>query len=133
MAIDYGAKRTGIAVTDPMQIIASGLSTISTSELIPFLVDYLKEESVETLVVGEPKQMDNSVSQSETLIQNFLKELNRYLPSMNVVRQDERFTSKLAVRSMIEGGVKKNKRRNKALVDEISATLILQAYLNRIQ
>ncbi|MGB5172081.1 Holliday junction resolvase RuvX [Eudoraea sp.] len=133
MAIDYGAKRTGIAVTDPMQIIASGLSTISTSELIPFLVDYLKEESVETLVVGEPKQMDNSVSQSETLIQNFLKELSRYLPSMTVVRQDERFTSKLAVRSMIEGGVKKNKRRNKALVDEISATLILQAYLNRIQ
>jgi putative Holliday junction resolvase len=133
MAIDYGAKRTGIAVTDPMQIIASGLSTISTSELIPFLVDYLKEESVETLVVGEPKQMDNSVSQSETLIQNFLKELNRYLPSINIVRQDERFTSKLAVRSMIEGGVKKNKRRNKALVDEISATLILQAYLNRVQ
>ena len=133
MAIDYGAKRTGIAVTDPMQIIASGLSTIPTSELIPFLVDYLKEESVETLVVGEPKQMDNSVSQSETLIQNFLKELNRYLPSINIVRQDERFTSKLAVRSMIEGGVKKNKRRNKALVDEISATLILQAYLNRIQ
>lgn len=124
-------KRTGIAHTDEMQLIASGLTTVATPELIPFLVDYLKTETVDVLVVGEPKQMDNSASESEELIQAFLKKLKAACPDLNVARQDERFTSKLAVQSMVASGMKKKKRQDKALVDEISAVLILQAYLDR--
>ncbi len=133
LSVDYGKKRTGIAVTDPMQIIASGLNTVPTSDLIPFLIRYMDTEEVDTIVVGEPRQMDNSPSEAEPLIQLFLKELKRRIPNMNIVRQDERFTSKMASSSMLEGGLKKKKRMNKGLVDEISATLILQAYLNRTQ
>lgn len=131
LALDYGKVRTGIAVTDELQLIASGLTTVETKELIPFLEKYLKEETVERFVVGQPKQMDNSPSESESLIQEFLKKLKAMFPTVPVERQDERFTSKMAFQSMLDSGVKKKKRRDKALVDEISATLILQAYLNR--
>ncbi len=132
LALDYGKVRTGIAVTDELQLIASGLTTVETKELIPFLDNYLKKESVERIVVGLPKQMDNTASESEELIQEFLKKLEAKFPSMPLERQDERFTSKMAFQSMLDSGMKKKKRRDKALVDEISATLILQAYLNRI-
>jgi putative Holliday junction resolvase len=132
LALDYGKVRTGIAVTDELQLIASGLTTVETKELIPFLDDYLKKESVERIVVGLPKQMDNTASESEESIQEFLKKLEAKFPSMPLERQDERFTSKMAFQSMLDNGMKKKKRRDKALVDEISATLILQAYLNRI-
>ncbi|MFD1095373.1 Holliday junction resolvase RuvX [Salegentibacter chungangensis] len=129
LAIDYGTKRTGIAVTDELQIIASGLTTVSTPELISFLEDYFSKEKVELVIVGEPLQKDDTPSQSEVFIQEFLKKFAEKFPAMPVKRVDERFTSKMAVQSMIEGGLKKKKRRNKALVDEISATLILQSYL----
>ncbi|RIV45325.1 Holliday junction resolvase RuvX [Flagellimonas pelagia] len=131
LALDYGKIRTGIAVTDELQLIASGLTTVETKELIPFLEKYLKEETVERFVVGQPKQMDNSPSESEELIQGFLEKLMAVFPAIPVERQDERFTSKMAFQSMLDSGVKKKKRRDKAMVDEISATLILQAYLNR--
>ena len=129
LAIDYGTKRTGIAVTDELQIIASGLTTVETNSLIAFLTDYVKKESVEKIIVGLPKQMNNTASESEVHIQSFLKKLNKTLPDIPVVRVDERFTSKMAFQSMIDRGLKKKQRQNKALVDEISATLILQSYL----
>jgi putative holliday junction resolvase len=131
LALDYGKKRTGIAVTDALQIIASGLTTIETEKLTLFLKKYIEEENVERIIVGEPKQMNNTSSESEMLIQPFLKWLGSTFPNIPVERQDERFTSKMAFQSMIEGGLSKKQRRNKALVDEISATIILQAYLNR--
>ena len=129
LAIDYGKKRTGVAVTDTLQIIASGLTTVPTEELLDFLKKYVDEEFVELILVGEPKQMNNEVSESEALIQPFLKELKAVLPEIPVQRVDERFTSKMAFQTMIDSGLKKKQRRNKALVDEISATIILQSYL----
>ena len=129
IALDYGLKRTGIAVTDELQLIASGLTTVQTPELLKFLETYFESEKVELLLMGEPKQKDDSPSQSEAYIQEFLKEFEKKFPNMPVKRVDERFTSKMAVQTMIDGGVKKKKRRNKALVDQISATLILQNYL----
>ncbi len=129
LAIDYGMKRTGIAVTDEFQIIASGLTTVSTSTLIPFLKDYIANEEVELFLVGEPKQMDNTASESEALIKPFLSKLQNQFPDIPVQRVDERFTSKMAFQTMIDSGLKKKQRKNKALVDEISATLILQSYL----
>ncbi|QCW99353.1 Holliday junction resolvase RuvX [Aggregatimonas sangjinii] len=131
LALDFGKKRTGIAVTDELQLIASGLTTVNTFELIPFLTAYIKKENVSCIVVGEPKQMDNTPSESEAMIQPLINRLRKLFPAIILERQDERFTSKMAVQAMIAGGIKKSKRRNKALVDEISATLILQAYLNR--
>ncbi|MCK0123425.1 Holliday junction resolvase RuvX [Gelidibacter sp. F2691] len=129
LAIDYGTKRTGIAVTDELQIIASGLTTVATKELIPFLKEYIAKEHVELFLVGEPKQMNNEVSESEESIQSFLSKLAKAIPAMPVKRVDERFTSKMAVQTMIDSGLKKGQRKNKALVDEISATIILQSYL----
>lgn len=129
LAVDFGTKRSGIAITDPLQIIASGLCTVSTDELLPFLVDYTQKEGVSTIVFGAPKQMDNTDSESEVFIQLFIEKLKEKLPHMPIARQDERFTSKMAVASMIASGVKKKKRQDKALIDEISATLILQDYL----
>ena len=129
MALDYGAKRTGIAVTDELQMIASGLTTVDTPSLLNFLEDYFKKEKVETVVVGEPKQKDNSASQSEVFIAEFLKKFAEKFPDMKLVRVDERFTSKMAFQTMIDSGLKKKKRQNKALVDEVSATIILQSYL----
>ncbi len=132
IALDYGKVRTGIAVTDTLKLIASGLTTVSTSKLFDFLSEYLQKEEIDTLVVGEPRQMQDKPSESESYIAKFLNEFKKRYPGIKVERQDERFTSKLALQSMIEGGMKKKKRRDKALVDEISATLILQAYLERI-
>jgi putative Holliday junction resolvase len=131
IALDYGKKRTGIAVTDPLQLIASGLTTIATHDLIPFLEQYVHQEEVDCFVIGEPKQMNNTPSESAVFIEPFVSLLRKKFPEIRIERQDERFTSKIAVQSMIEGGMKKKQRRNKALVDEISATLILQSFLKR--
>jgi len=131
LAIDYGKKRTGIAVTDPMQIIASGLTTVATHELNKFLEDYLRQEPVETIVIGEPKQMDYTDSELGAVINAFAKALQVKYPAINIVRVDERFTSKMAFQTMIDSGLSKSKRRNKALVDEIAATIILQTYMDR--
>ena len=132
LAIDYGTKRTGIAVTDELQIIASGLTTVSTPDLIVFLKDYVSKETVDKIVVGLPKQMDNTDSESEVYIQKFLVKLEKQIPNIPIVRVDERFTSKMAFQTMIDGGLSKKQRRNKALVDEISATLILQSYMSSL-
>ena len=129
LAIDYGLKRTGIAVTDELQIIASGLTTVSTKDLIPFLQDYIKKEEVELFLIGEPKKLDNSPSDSEALITPFIQKLEKEFPKIPIKRVDERFTSKMAFQTMIDSGLKKKQRKNKALIDEISATLILQSYL----
>ncbi len=129
LAIDYGTKRTGLAVTDEMQIIASGLTTVETKVLVLFLKKYVATENVEKFVVGLPKQMDNTASESEVYIQKFLEQLVKAIPHIPVERVDERFTSKMAFQTMIDSGLKKKQRQNKALIDEISATLILQSYL----
>lgn len=129
LALDYGTRRTGIAVTDELQIIASGLATVPTPELLEYLQTYFSGEDVELVLVGEPKQMDNSASESEEGIQEFIKKFREKFPAMKMQRVDERFTSKMAVRTMIDSGMKKKKRQNKALLDEISATIILQSYL----
>ncbi len=132
MALDFGKVRTGIAVTDELKLIASGLSTIKTNELLPFLVEYISNETVDCIVVGKPQQMDGTDSESEVLIRPFLEKLKATFPNIPIERQDERFTSKMAKESILLGGLKKKKRQDKALVDKISATLILQAYLDRI-
>lgn len=129
LAIDFGTKRTGIAVTDELQIIASGLTTVQTKELMPFLEEYFSRENVELVLMGEPKQMDNTASESEISIQEFLKTFSEKFPQKAIKRIDERFTSKMAFQTMIDSGLKKKQRQNKALVDEISATIILQSYL----
>ncbi len=129
LAMDFGKKRTGIAVTDDMQIIASGLTTVNTKELIPFLKDYVKKENVELFIIGEPKQMNNQPSQSEALIASFIEKLKKEI-DIPIKRVDERFTSKMAMQTMIDSGLPKKKRQNKALLDEISATIILQTYLD---
>nr|WP_246474274.1 Holliday junction resolvase RuvX [Arenibacter arenosicollis] len=129
--MDYGKVRTGIAVTDELQLIASGLTTVETKQLLNFLRKYVEEEKVERFVIGEPKQMNNLPSESEELIKPFLRTLQGVFPKIPVERQDERFTSKMAFQTMIDSGLNKKQRRDKALVDEISATIILQAFLNR--
>ena len=131
LSIDYGKKRTGIAVTDPLQIIAGGLATVSTSELYDFLVGYISREPVERIVIGEPRQSDGSPSENLQRVQQFV---NRWRNHQQVPIEfyDERFTSVLAHRAMIDGGLKKKARQDKALVDEISATIILQSYMQSI-
>ena len=131
LAFDYGTKRTGIAVTDPLQLIASGLKTVETSEILTFLKSYCTDEEVVLFVVGLPKQMNNLPSESEQFIKSFIRNLKRTFPEIPIKREDERFTSKMALQSMIDSGIKKKQRQNKSMVDEISATLILQSYLNR--
>ena len=131
LALDFGKKRTGVAVTDPLQIIASGLATVETKQLLVFLKGYISKEEVDIFVVGLPKQMNNQPSESEHLIQPFIKKLKNTFPNIPIKREDERFTSKLAFQSMIDSGMKKKQRQNKATIDEISATLILQSFLNR--
>jgi len=130
IALDFGEKRTGIAATDPMQIIASGLTTLATPELIPFLKKYCQEQAVDRCVIGLPKQMDNSPSEVEPKILAFIKKLSHAMLTLSIERHDERFTSKMAFQSMLDGGLKKEKRKNKGLVDKISATLLLQSYLD---
>lgn len=132
VALDYGKVRTGIAATDEGRIIATAVTTVDTPSLMNFLDEYFAQERVGGLVVGEPKQMDGSPSESEVLIQEFLKKFVQKFPEMPVYRQDERFTSKMATQSLRLGGASKKKRQNKALVDQISAVLILQAYIDRL-
>jgi putative Holliday junction resolvase len=131
MAIDYGLKRTGLAVTDPLQIIATGLTTIESSQLIPFLKDYFKKEPVELMLIGEPKNWDESDTHATPLVRRVMVQLQREFPSIPLMPVDERYTSKMASRAMIEMGLKKKQRRNKALVDEIAATILLQEYLEK--
>ena len=131
LAIDFGTKRTGIAITDEMQIIASGLTTVLTKDLILYLKDYVSKENVELVIIGEPKQKDGTHSDVELHIKKFIKVLTNVIPTLKIERFDERFTSKIAFNAMIASGVSKKKRKNKALIDEISATIILQDYLNK--
>ena len=129
LAIDYGSKRVGIAVTDTQQIIAGGLTTVHSKDVMNFLKDYLFKEEVECFVFGEPKQMNNKPSQPAEMIEAFVKNLRKQFPSISIERVDERFTSIIASQAMLNAGLKKKDRQNKGLVDKISATLILQAYL----
>jgi putative Holliday junction resolvase len=129
LAIDYGQKRTGIAVTDELQIIASGLTTIPSATTIDFLKDYFSKEKVSKVLIGEPKQMNGEPSQSTAIIEAFVKKFKSFFPDMPIVRVDERFTSKMAFQTMIDSGLKKKQRQNKDLIDEISATIMLQDYL----
>lgn len=130
IAIDYGTKRTGIAVTDELQLIASGLTTVSTPELMSFLKAYLAQEKVESMVIGEPKRMSGEASVIEEEILRFRESVTKTFPTLTIIRQDERFTSKMAFQTMIDSGISKKKRRDKALIDKISATIILQEYLH---
>ncbi len=132
LAIDYGQKRAGLAVTDEMQIIATGLTTVHVKDIFNFLKDYLSKENVETIVVGEPKDMKNRPSDSARFIEPFVKKLKKTFPGVKVERFDERFTSVMAQNTILESGVNKKKRRDKALVDTVSATLILQSYMNSL-
>jgi putative holliday junction resolvase len=131
MAIDYGLKRTGLAVTDPLQIIATGLMTIESPKLIVFLKDYFKKESVELIIIGEPKNWDDSDTHATPLVRQIMVRLQKEFPVIPLLPVDERYTSKMASRAMIDMGLKKKQRRNKALVDEIAATILLQEYLGR--
>jgi len=131
LAIDYGLKRTGIAVTDELQIIASGLTTVSSEVAISFLKDYFSKENVSKVLIGEPKQMNGLASESAPIIEKFVFDFKTTFPEMQVVRVDERFTSKMAFQTMIDSGLSKKQRQNKSLVDEIAATILLQDYLTR--
>lgn len=132
LSIDFGLKRTGIAVTDPLQIIATGLTTLHSKELIPFLKDYFAKEQVELVIIGWPTNWDDSATHATPLVEKCIKDLQKHFPAMPVKKVDERFTSKMAKDSMLEMGLKKKDRRNKALVDEIAATILLQEYLRSI-
>jgi len=129
LAVDYGQKRVGIAVTDELKMIASGLKTVASKDIWKFLADYLKKEKVEAIVVGEPRDMMNRPSDSSRFVEPFVRKLRKTYPTLKVDRFDERFTSKMAFQTMIDGGLGKKQRQNKALVDTISAALILQSYL----
>ncbi len=129
LAIDYGRRRTGIAVTDPLQIIATGLTTVETSELKAFIKKYTAENEVDAFIMGLPRQMSGELSESYKYIKPFCDWLKKEIPSIELIYEDERFTSKLAMQAMIAGGVKKSKRRDKELIDKVSATIILQSYL----
>ncbi len=129
LALDYGTKRVGVAVTDELQIIASGLTTVHSSDLIQFITDYIKKEKVETIVVGEPKTLKNEKTDSSHEIEKLMKNLVKKFPNQKIDKIDERFTSKLASQAIFMSGVKKKKRQQKELVDEVSATIILQSYM----
>jgi putative Holliday junction resolvase len=132
LAIDYGLKRTGLAVTDPLQIIATGLTTVESPKLIQFLKDYFKTETVELILIGEPKNWDDTDTHATPLVREIMKKLQKEFPSIPLKPVDERYTSKMASRAMIDMGLKKKQRQNKALVDEIAATILLQEYLSRV-
>ena len=133
LAIDFGTKRTGIAVTDPLRIIPGGLTTVATHELMAFLAGYFVKEPVDLIVVGHPTNMNGEESASMQQIRPFVDKLRKQYPDKEVVMFDERFTSVLAQKAILEAGIKKMARRNKALVDEVSATIILESYMNSIQ
>ena len=131
VAIDYGRKRVGLAATDELQLIASGLTTVHSADLMDFLKDYIAKNDVDVIVVGEPKNLDNTPSEFAEGTDNFVKHLQRSFKDIKVERVDERFTSKMAFQSLIDGGAKKKTRQKKELIDEISATIILQSYLEQ--
>jgi putative Holliday junction resolvase len=131
LSIDYGLKRTGLAVTDPMQIIATGLCTVETPQLMNFLKDYVAKEPVEKIIIGDPRNLDDSDTHITKDVALFISRLKKTFPAIEIIGVDERFTSKMASRAMIEMGMKKKDRRNKALVDEIAATMMLQEYLEK--
>lgn len=132
ICIDYGGKRTGLAVTDPLQIIATGLTTVNSTELILFLKKYFLQEEVELIIIGEPKNLDNSDTHATPLVKQIIKKLQKEFPMIPVKTMDERFTSKMAKQAMIDMGMKKKDRQNKRTVDEIAATMMLQEYLQGI-
>lgn len=129
LAIDYGLKRTGLAVTDPLQIIATGLTTVDSKQLIPYLKDYFTKEQVELIIIGEPKNWDDTATHATPLVEKCIKDLQKNFPNIPIKKVDERYTSKMAKDAMLEMGMKKMQRRNKALVDEIAATIMLQEYM----
>lgn len=131
LSIDYGLKRTGLAVTDPLQIIATGLTTVESKQLIPFLKDYFAKEEVELIIIGEPKNWDDTDTHATALVEKIIKELEKNFPKIPIKKVDERYTSKMAKDAMLEMGLKKMQRRNKKLVDEIAATILLQEYLRQ--
>ncbi len=131
LAIDYGFKRTGLAVTDELQIIASGLTTVPSETIFTFLKDYFSKENVNKVLIGEPKQMNGQPSESTPIIEKFVADFKEKFPTIPVIRVDERFTSKMAFQTMIDSGLSKKHRKNKSLVDEIAATILLQDYLTR--
>ncbi len=130
VALDYGLKRTGIAATDPLQIIASPVTTVATKELFTYLKEYIEREDVDTLVIGMPKRLDDTDTHSTREVVKFITEFKSKFPQIELVEEDERFTSKMAVQAMVAGGMKKKDRRKKENVDKISAVLILQSYLD---
>ena len=132
LAVDFGGKRVGLAVTDTLQMIAGGLTTVATKEIFIFLKNYFAKEIVECVVVGEPKRLNNTETHSTEMTEKFVKELKQKYPSLKVERMDERFTSKMAFQTMIDGGLKKKDRRNKETVDMVSATIILQSYMEEL-
>ena len=132
LSIDYGGKRTGLAVTDPLKIIATGLCTVETPKLMAFLKDYFAKEAVEEVIIGMPVNWDDSATHATPLVQKFIREFKKLYPALPIKEVDERYTSKMASQAMIEMGMKKKQRQNKAMVDEIAATILLQEYLNRL-
>jgi putative Holliday junction resolvase len=132
ISLDYGLKRTGIAVTDPMQIIATGLTTVETQKLMQFLKDYFAKETIELILIGEPKNLDDTDTHATGPVKLFIARLKKTFPAIPIETADERYTSKMATRAMIDMGMKKKDRRNKALVDEIAATMMLQEYLEKL-
>ena len=133
MSLDIGSKRTGVAVTDPLKIIANGLETVPAGQIINYLKDYFKKEIVELVVIGYPKQMNNTGSEAVFHVNEFIRSFEKNFPEMKFQLMDERFTSKMAFQAMIDGGLKKMQRQDKALVDKISATILLQSYLDMNQ
>jgi putative holliday junction resolvase len=129
LAIDYGKKRTGIAVTDPLQIIAQGLTTVDTHMALVFLKDYMQKEQVETIIIGDPRNLDDSETDATAAAAEFTKKLKRHFPAVKIVTVDERYSSKMASRAMIDMGMKKKDRQKKGMVDEVAATLLLQEFL----
>ena len=131
LSIDYGKKRTGLAVTDPLRIIATGLTTVETPRLMAYLKDYIVREGVDEVIIGMPTNMDDSDTHATPLVKAFINQFKKAFPALPITEVDERFTSKMATQAMLEMGLKKKQRQNKALVDEIAATIMLQEYLNR--
>lgn len=132
ISIDYGAKRTGLAVTDPLQIIATGLTTVESKQLIPFLKNYFAKEEVELIIIGEPKNWDDTDTHATALVEKIISQLEKNFPKIPIKKVDERYTSKMAKDAMLEMGLNKMQRRNKKLVDEIAATIMLQEYMRRV-
>ncbi len=133
LSIDYGSKRTGLAVTDPLKIIATGLTGLHTKDLESFLTEYFRKEPVELVIIGHPTNCDDSDTHATPLVQAFINRFKKVFPNIPIEKVDERFTSKMAVQSMVQSGMKRKDRQNKNLVDEIAATIMLQEYLNNLQ